>query len=480
LLLRAQAAVEALGAFTVRHGVDDLPSELTAFGHREDWSIEVPPASEDEEELLLRLDRALRVANAEQSGRPKITNDPRFHVGWKHYDEERRRLEQILGQLTQPAKSVIKQHLTAIGKLRSQVGAHAKMVEVGRAVKSALDGGEKVALFCHHHSTAQELAAHLHSTLPKRREPGMPHRSDWEKTWREALDWTDENAEDEELRRTFIHWLCSGLVRSQSWQWLREASAPLTAASLRRVKARNCPGAETITETALRLYDALVRSSSSRRVIERAAEDPDVLPGGNGYRVIAVCEPSENDRQAGLFIRNQQPDTVISVFNSAFGPDVLVATDKLSEGIDLHRYCRHLIHYELDPSPIRTVQRNGRIRRVNCWAAVTGRPIRYAYPAFRGTRDYKVVQVMKKRVDSFSLLLGGVQDFKVDELVGSEEKWRNDVIKIARDRLRMAGAQLRATEPERFAEDPARAAAESFLASTVSKALSHEPRPAVR
>jgi hypothetical protein len=99
-----------------------------------------------------------------------------------------------------------------------------------------------------------------------------------------------------------------------------------------------------------------------------------------------------------------------------------VVTDKLSEGIDLHRYCRHLIHYELDPSPIRTVQRNGRLRRVNSWAAVTGQPIFYAYPAFRGTRDHRLVQIVKKRIDSFSLLLAGVQDFDVDEVVGSEEK----------------------------------------------------------
>jgi len=106
-------------------------------------------------------------------------------------------------------------------------------------------------------------------------------------------------------------------------------------------------------------------------------------PGSNGtLRVLGVCEPSGNKREETLFIQNRQPDTVISIFNSPFGPDVLVVTDKLSEGIDLHRYCRHLIHYELDPSPIRTVQRNGRLRRVNSWAAATGRPILYAYPAF--------------------------------------------------------------------------------------------------
>ena len=123
---------------------------------------------------------------------------------------------------------------------------------------------------------------------------------------------------------------------------------------------------------------------------------------------------------------------------------MLVVTDKLSEGIDLHRYCRHLIHYELDPSPIRTVQRNGRLSRGNSWASITDPPIRYAYPAFRGTRDFRLVQIMKKRIDSFSLLLGGVQDFDVEEIVGVEEQWRNEVITKAKARLVSAGGRLRA------------------------------------
>jgi superfamily II DNA/RNA helicase len=184
------------------------------------------------------------------------------------------------------------------------------------------------------------------------------------------------------------------------------------------------------------------------------AEDRlELLPGANGTsRVLGVCTSSESRSEEALFISNQQPDTVISIFNSPFGPDVLVVTDKLSEGIDLHRYCRHLIHYELDPSPIRTVQRNGRVRRVNSWAAVTGLPIRYAYPAFGGTRDHRLVQIMKKRIDAFSLLLGGVHDFDVEEVAEADEKWRNSVIGRAKNRMATVGAQLRAREPQRRGE----------------------------
>jgi ERCC4-related helicase len=449
LATKAQAAVEALQPFVIRHGVDDLPLEQASFGRREDWPIRVPRANPDEEELILRMDRALRVVNGDGLSSRKITNDPRFHVGWRHYDHEMTRLKREAPGLTQPARSVVQHHLEVMQRLRRKVGAHSKMLAVADDVKTAVDAGEKVLLFCHHHATAQELAAYLHSTLPELRATRMPQPLAWERAWDEALPPGGSDSGDDPLRLTFIRWLCSDLIRRQTWNWLSLSGQSLTAAALRSVKARNCPNGETIAEAVQRLYDALIRSRSSRSVLNRAAGEIESLPGANGAsRVLAVCEPSDDKREALLFIHNQQPDTVISVFNSPFGPDVLVVTDKLSEGIDLHRYCRHLVHYELDPSPIRTVQRNGRLRRVNGWAAVTGDPIRYAYPAFRGTRDYRLVQIMKKRIDSFSLLLGGVQDFEVDSVADVEETWRNEVIKIAKDRLRKAGRELRAHEPE--------------------------------
>jgi hypothetical protein len=81
---------------------------------------------------------------------------------------------------------------------------------------------------------------------------------------------------------------------------------------------------------------------------------------------------------------------------------------------------------------------------VNSWAATIGQPICYAYPAFRGTRDQRLVEIMKKRIDSFSLLLGGVQGFEVEEVVESEEEWRNGVIGEAKKQLAIAGGGLKA------------------------------------
>ena len=136
-----------------------------------------------------------------------------------------------------------------------------------------------------------------------------------------------------------------------------------------------------------------------------------------------------------------KPDIVLALFNSPFGPDVLVTTDRLSEGVDLHRYCRHLIHYELDPSPVRTLQRNGRIRRVDSWAARTQRPIRYAYPTFVGTRDERAVDIIRQRIDAFGLLLGGVPS--LDEHTSDrEQSFAEAVLQAARKDLEQLNRTL--------------------------------------
>jgi len=93
LCAKAKTAVDALRSFVIRHGIDDLPCERKSFGDQKDWNIAVPPASSDEVELMLRMDRALRVAKGHGCESSGATNDPRFHVGWRHFDAERARLK---------------------------------------------------------------------------------------------------------------------------------------------------------------------------------------------------------------------------------------------------------------------------------------------------------------------------------------------------------------------------------------------------
>ena len=59
---KARAVVDALMPFVIRHGIDDLTREQAAFGGREDWHLDVPEAQTEELELMLRMERALRVS----------------------------------------------------------------------------------------------------------------------------------------------------------------------------------------------------------------------------------------------------------------------------------------------------------------------------------------------------------------------------------------------------------------------------------
>lgn len=57
------------------------------------------------------------------------------------------------------------------------------------------------------------------------------------------------------------------------------------------------------------------------------------------------------------------PETVRQAFNSPFWPWVLVTTSVGQEGLDFHRYCHNLIHWNIPASPVELEQREGRVLR---------------------------------------------------------------------------------------------------------------------
>ncbi|NKZ05477.1 DEAD/DEAH box helicase [Actinomadura latina] len=70
------------------------------------------------------------------------------------------------------------------------------------------------------------------------------------------------------------------------------------------------------------------------------------------------------DKMLGSGMTDQQQMDIIERFGLS-GSDVrlLITTDVTSEGVNLHRQCHHLIHYDVPWSLIRIEQRNGRIDR---------------------------------------------------------------------------------------------------------------------
>lgn len=453
LVRAAKAAVQALQPHVIRHGIDDLAeSEQKCFGAIDPlrWEIATRPASDAELRLLLRMDRLLQLAPARKGER---RNDPRFHIGWEHLDTELGRAADRAADIADHA-AISHSHAARTSLRARRTRHHPKISAVSDAIRPVLDGAEKVLVFCHHRATASELLGALEQTLKVQDVVcAGPPANVWRAAWLLALP-NDVQPANEPLVAPVVDWLCSAGVRRQIAGWLGKPknSVPRLAEQLATTRPRaSCREVPTITEAAAALIRRLVdrQSKSTRAVLGNMQLSQQGFGGGShfpgrldeGLRVMGTWH-NDGPGSAPKSLYTGEPDIVLALFNSPFGPDVLVATDRLSEGVDLHRCCRHLIHYELDPSPVRTLQRNGRVRRVGSWAALTGRPIRYAYPTFGGTRDEKAVGIMRQRINAFGLLLGGVPALD-DESAGSEQNFAELVLGRACGKLKSLNRKLK-------------------------------------
>ncbi len=446
IVAAASAAVDQLKPHLIRHGIDDLSaSERKHFGETNaaSWEIRTIPASAEELELLLRMDRILHLT-AERKGERR--NDPRFHIGWHHVGSE---LNRAAKRAADNADPIALKHAKRAKKSLSerQKNFHPKILSVSEAIRSVLDNGEKVLLFCHHRATASELLMAFEQVLKVENiSQAGPHETVWRKAWESALD------ENKPLLAPIIDWLCSLGIRRQISGWLGEpaktAKALIKQFAVTKVR-KSCGDSPTILDAANRLVSELLdpQSKSTLALLRNIKKKKSAFGGGvshfpgrldDGFRVMGAWSQEANSNLSKALslktLYTGKPDIVLALFNSPFGPDVLVATDRLSEGVDLHRCCRHLVHYELDPSPVRTLQRNGRVRRVGSWAALTRQPINYAYPAFGGTRDEKAVAIMRQRINAFGLLLGGVPSLEVDS-GDDEQTFAEEVLSLTRKKL---------------------------------------------
>jgi ERCC4-related helicase len=99
-------------------------------------------------------------------------------------------------------------------------------------------------------------------------------------------------------------------------------------------------------------------------------------------------------------------------FNSPFFPEVLIASSVMAEGVDLHRFCRYVIHHDLDWNPSTLEQRTGRVDRIGAKVETCGQPIRIYFPFLAETQDEKMYRVVMDRERWFSVVMG--EQFKVD------------------------------------------------------------------
>jgi hypothetical protein len=104
---------------------------------------------------------------------------------------------------------------------------------------------------------------------------------------------------------------------------------------------------------------------------------------------------------------------VMLAFNSPLFPEILVSSAVLGEGVDLHRFCRYVIHHDLSWNPSLLEQKTGRLDRIRCKAEIIRSPIVIYEPFIAGSADEKMYRVVKDRERWFQIVMG--QKFEFDE-----------------------------------------------------------------
>ncbi len=96
---------------------------------------------------------------------------------------------------------------------------------------------------------------------------------------------------------------------------------------------------------------------------------------------------------------------LMRAFNTPFFPDIFICSQVMGEGVDLQRYCRHVIHHDLAWNPSSIEQRTGRVDRLGC-KAEGQEPISVYLPYLAGAADERQYRVMTEREQWFRVVMG--------------------------------------------------------------------------
>jgi hypothetical protein len=94
----------------------------------------------------------------------------------------------------------------------------------------------------------------------------------------------------------------------------------------------------------------------------------------------------------------------------------------MSEGVDLHVACRHVIHHDLDWNPATLEQRTGRLDRLGSAAQLAGEPLIVYEPYLGGTHDERMYRVVKDRDRWFGVVMGDTRTADNAETGGVETR----------------------------------------------------------
>ena len=330
--------------------------------------------------------------------------------------------------------------------------SHPKIAATAQRVVAAWRAGEKVLVFCHFKRTGrtlrQVISGLLHQEIERlaAEKIGCPQHEASEHLTRYSQLFRRSHGDDSPSRRTVNEEVEKLLEPFDALHPHRDLVLKVCRRFIR-------------TPSFLVRYFALEHDRLDEAAIEQAFADG----GGSGLSLRAVlegffrflthqCEAVERERYLDVILRTQtgtihgdealtsfssdeaanspterllpnvrlvngesKPETrqrLMLTFNSPFFPEVLIASSVMAEGVDLHRFCRYVIHHDLCWNPSTLEQRTGRVDRIGAKVEQCGQPIRLYLPYLGETQDEKQYRVVMDRERWFSVVMG--ENFRTD------------------------------------------------------------------
>lgn len=162
-------------------------------------------------------------------------------------------------------------------------------------------------------------------------------------------------------------------------------------------------------ESVLRLVGVFIEDLAAA---SGAIDDPKSARGSlyeatKGRDAVAIVKgDTDNDTRSRRF----------QGFNTPLLPEILICGQIAQEGIDLHRHCSHVVHYDLAWNPATLEQRTGRVDRIGSrtqrlrqLGAGPSHDSRLEVnaPYLAGTYDERMFEELRLRAQTFEVLLGG-------------------------------------------------------------------------
>ena len=160
----------------------------------------------------------------------------------------------------------------------------------------------------------------------------------------------------------------------------------------------------------------------------------------DGLKIYAAHWGSKEDRAAKVnaFLGHQDPDSF----------PLLIATDMLSEGVDLQATADSVIHYDLPKNPQKVEQRIGRVDRLG----QESDSVEVRYVLLRGFADHRYLQAMGSRIRVFEDNIGKMRPITPSGFLQATAQ--GSMNKEMRERIEewnldtIAGLDLRGFKPE--------------------------------